>query len=335
MAYQLGCPYYMDVFPNYYYRIKAGSKVIYTMRAASRPDVEYAEMVPNDICADYIRQALPILNGGRTAPYTQTFSVEQSSDGTNWSNVDTITFQWDWATEVEYPMKAWRNDPVRQEVNVRQVLPVSVLCDNAATQITYRYGSSTYNRTLRTPSSYSDTHSIFDQMAGCVPSKTAIYDLSTAYSENDDIAFSVGGTFHTYRVDKTCADYVLYYVNEYGGLDWLVLKGAVKKTHDIVRHNTIHARDYISNLERGEDNYCNEITTRYTANTGWLTDEEASRMHHLLGSTFVFLHDLTEGKVIPVVLTNPDNPVKQYRTEGMRPVNYILEFREANNYIRK
>ena len=58
-------------------------------------------------------------------------------------------------------------------------------------------------------------------------------------------------------------------------------------------------------------------------------------MHHLIGSTEVYMYDLENGDMIPVVLTTNDCRYKTYGTEGNKLMSYEIGVRVAHNRIRR
>ena len=72
-----------------------------------------------------------------------------------------------------------------------------------------------------------------------------------------------------------------------------------------------------------------------TLHTSWLSDDESSRMHHLLNSTEVYLFNLEKQEMIPVVLKNTITEYKTYKGNGGKLVNYAIEVEFANERTRK
>lgn len=109
---------------------------------------------------------------------------------------------------------------------------------------------------------------------------------------------------------KICGDYVLYFVNQRGGWDCFAFhKG--EKTDNIIQHNyskTFNNTTYDFENKR----YISEIETLYKLSTGVLTDEQ-SRLFakHLVGSNKCYLHNVTEGWIRPVVITDSSVTYKE------------------------
>ena len=102
-----------------------------------------------------------------------------------------------------------------------------------------------------------------------------------------------------YDIVPDCHRWALDYLNAWGGWDSLLIEGTWREIDGYERgqYRTGDGLVTDSNLyvrnRRDKTDYLNTITKRYELNTALLTDDEASRMHHLLGSTNVYLRDLT------------------------------------------
>lgn len=139
-----------------------------------------------------------------------------------------------------------------------------------------------------------------------------------------------------YEIVGTCWEYMLAYVNAFGAWDTLLVEGATKQTDEYTRTTFKQAyRTSASAMPRGTVVIQNDIEKKYTLVTGWLSDDQASRMHHLLGSTNVYLYDRVERRYIPVVLTNSSCEYKTYRNQGAHMVNYTIEATVAQNFTRR
>lgn len=155
----------------------------------------------------------------------------------------------------------------------------------------------------------------------------------TPFSELE--AIEVQSTGATYRFVDTCARYALYYVNAYGGWDTLVMDGTDMEQDELTRHEATRVYDNNSIQNRGTVNHVNEIQKSWTLHTGYLTDEQSGRMHHLLNSVQVYLYDIESGSFLPVVLTGTSTEYKTYRNQGRRLVSYEIQARLAQDRIRR
>jgi hypothetical protein len=66
-----------------------------------------------------------------------------------------------------------------------------------------------------------------------------------------------------------------------------------------------------------------------------MKNNEAAKMHHLLGSTEVYLYDLEKDRMIPVVITDNECKYKTFQNEGGKLVEYEINVKVAKQMIRR
>lgn len=108
-----------------------------------------------------------------------------------------------------------------------------------------------------------------------------------------------------YAVINECKRYALYYRNAYGGMDSLLLDG-VQKGETYARSTITRNVDNSVQGARAIQNYRNGVVEGWELRLNALTDEAASRMHHLVGSAEVYLCDLIADTLTPLVLTDSE-----------------------------
>lgn len=174
-----------------------------------------------------------------------------------------------------------------------------------------------------------------------VDKRMPVIETSLSSAVNVVTAAPQSGTLMTiygrsYEVVDTCWRYALYYVNEYGGWDWLIChdKGSAKT--DTYTRSTIKT-DYNNGLitSRGEREYHNEVSRSWTLHSGVLTDAQAQMMHHLVGSPLVYLYDMNSGDTLPVLVTDAQCADKSYTADGRRKAEYTINVQLASNIVRK
>lgn len=140
---------------------------------------------------------------------------------------------------------------------------------------------------------------------------------------------------NTYKVVTACHRYAFYYINEYGGVDFLLMEGNCTEQDTLTRHTIL--RNYLSSdrTARGKKEYLNEQVKMMTLRTGYLTTSEAAKMHHLIGSPDVFLWDNVAQEMRPVVITTTAQEYKTYRSEGNRLVQYSIDIEFSQTRQRK
>lgn len=133
--------------------------------------------------------------------------------------------------------------------------------------------------------------------------------------------------------------YVLYYVNAYGGWDWFVIQGRAVESDAVTRREYTRQGSTVTLpgkiVERGRVLLQNQITKHLELHTHFLTDDEASRMHHLLESQEVYVHDLETDIIHPAIITTTQAPVKTYKNEGHRLFSYQIDLDIATEFGRR
>ena len=310
--------------------------IIYTGKAFARPNASNIKIKVNDICADYIKQSLPVW-GQEFSPqeFSRTFML-QYLNGAVWTSAGSVEFLYDWSYDYQYlASRDGFSFPINPLVEGRQYLLMSVNTSSNSINATIRFkngGQATQVVTIRRTADFNnDFNTDFALFEMAASTGTAVIDLSPF---TDVVSVTINGS--TFPVDSsTCHNYALYYVNAYGGWDSLLLTGRVQEQDNYTRHNQSVEYDNTTIDGRGTRNFVNEIAKTFTLQTGWIDELGASRMHHLLGSTFVLLHDLNTGDVMPVVLTNADCPFKTHGGEGNRLINYTIEATLAQERTRR
>lgn len=157
-----------------------------------------------------------------------------------------------------------------------------------------------------------------------------IYDYDYYDYKSGDILY------HKYKfnLDSTCRRYQLLYKNNYGGYDTFLVEGRDKQTDSWTNYSI--KKDF-KNTEKGfrTQHYLKDVTTKQSLYTGWLTDEQSLRMDNLLESTMVYLCDLEEDTVIPVVITDTSWEKKTYGNQGKKLVAYAINVEYSQNKIRR
>ena len=293
--------------------------VIYSGKAYIKPGESHAFVKINDICADYLHQELVNDN----VPIRQTFSVYAGT--TKKAEVEFFLCR-DYETGDQLSLEYFPNRPITGRI--QDGTPILVTKYSKQSQAVYLdYGA--YNTSLTATTAV----------------RNFIINGPTGYS-NVEISPVVGGIVEPtlgfkLQIINRCHRYQLYYQNALGGIDCLVIEGkgvakdgynrtTISKTYDngVLR---VSPNQYaIRNA--GKEVVANDITRTWELHTGWLTDAEAGRMGHLLGSPLVYLYDCVTGLFHPVVITTPDMVYKQHRYDGM--INYAINVELAETMKR-
>ena len=137
----------------------------------------------------------------------------------------------------------------------------------------------------------------------------------------------------TYEM-KYCGDYGAYYSNSHGGWDCFLFEGKCKKK-DTFQSYAIDRPFDNNTIEHETKTYLNDITEEYELNTGWLTDSQAENFaKNLIESTTIYLHDLADNRIFPVVITDTEAEYKKF-SDDRKLVNYTLQVKSSQKRIRR
>lgn len=137
----------------------------------------------------------------------------------------------------------------------------------------------------------------------------------------------------TYKIENTCKNYCLYYLNARGGWDWLVIDGVSTKEYVYDRKN--YQKNYDNTRrEFGLTTYRNNIKEAWSLNTGYLTDTQSEKMHNIFGSLSVYLHDLVNDTITPVVITDKKSTEKTFKNQNRRMYNYTINVESSQDKYR-
>jgi len=309
--------------------------VIYSGRAYLRPGETDILVRINDICADYLASVLPTLAlaGFTSFAVAQEFVVIADPNGTP-SQVADVTFYNDWSYDEDWNAAVMGlADPIDGLVDPNQYILQSQLPASSVTATLHYTDGTTSTIVINIAGSADfndDFNEDFSTIDASVNGGAAVLDLS-AFSGLDYV--EMGGK--TYKVKDMCPKYIAYYVNAYGGWDSFILQGNDREADSLVRHTTHRDYDNAVLSERGVKDYAIEVTKGWTLNTGWLTDNQSAKMHHLLNSTEVYLYDVAAGKMFPVVLTDTENEVKTYKGSGRVLNRYAFNAALAKEMVRR
>lgn len=146
-------------------------------------------------------------------------------------------------------------------------------------------------------------------------------------------ASSSTGLGYTTRVK--CVPYVLYYLNSYGGWDAFAIEGTGIKKDAYTTYKTDQSYNNTT-LQFETNKYVQEIKTTYELNTGLLSDEQSANLaKNLLGSIKVYLQNIDEGWIKPVIITDSNITYQTYQTNGRKLCQYKINVQESQSKIRK
>ena len=330
MAVPIWKDYYSNLgaYASRYFRIRVNSTTIYQGKAVRPSSSGNLTVRINDICADYMAKK----PGGSNLVFPVSFTVQQSSNGSSWTNVETVAFNDDWSYQDGFdPSVSGMSFPIDGKISLAQHIYMTRYASGSVTA-TARYGSSSKSVTLSLNTSTGNT----DLIRSLVHAGAGYVDFdcnaNKTYSGKTLTSVTFGGV--TYTVSDKCPEFCLYYKNPFGGYDHLVLEGKCRKVHSGSRSTFV--ADYDNRYQQREEwTFQNEVTERWVLNTGFLSDDESSRMPYLLDSPDVYLVELSAPTTfIPVTIATDSYQIRKYSSvDGM--VTYQFEVAKSQKEYRQ
>lgn len=306
--------------------------IIYSGTAIAEPGTNEINFNINRICADYINSHL---RKGLAPGIHYLYDYAKLFKINNGNNEELAKYRFYNSYAYEpLPVRIFLNDPIKRKMDGDKMI---IEADNRQYTFVSAYNrredpvslTLSYDGVVNTLFELTDS-AMFVRIGDGFVMPNTIYKPKTFICSTTE---GVDGQLEFNAVD-TCYEYCLYYVNAYGGWDSLLIKGNVMKTDNI--NSNLYTKGYNNTtLEFGKVKYLNEINTTYRLHTDWFNDDEQSRLHHLLGSNEVYLHNLVTGKIEPVIITNKTVEYKTYTNNGKKKWNNTIDVEVAQTKIRQ
>ncbi|MCM1502190.1 MAG: hypothetical protein NC115_05935 [Bacteroidales bacterium] len=314
------------------------SDIIATIHAYARPGKESVDVALNSIIADYLKTEFPdvskldpVTHVIPLPDYFRTFKILAGHD--MYVLKVTNNYSYDESVKLNVPWTL-----IRPEIDPRMPLIIHCVVDAETAQnfiIRANYLDGTSGPAIKISMPLSDDSGTVSHVLYGKPGEIFTVPDNTEISEIQmSIAIGNKMPYPKIKVTGTGCRYALYYVDAYGYWRWLVVDGRAARSDSYQRHNFKRAADSVLS-SRENVNYQNDITRTYRLSTGWLTDDQAGLMHHLIGSVNVMLYDMEDGSFTPVVLTDASCDYKTYKGESRAPVTYTITAQVAKDFVRR
>lgn len=313
--------------------VKADGETVYTGIMNVPPGEDEWSFNAQEIAKDYVSSGYPNIGRGGTSLNIHVPTISVLVDGTS---VSSDTFVPDWSYDPAHDLTDMAA-PIDGVIDPRMYLPYS-FTGTSARVVTAMVRSRTVVQvpvvdengepTGETTTQVQETTS----MVSSSSQTSATFEVDVSSFPN---AFQVDIEEHMYTVQSTCKRYALYYLNAYGGWDAFVPQGKQMRTDRYARDE--YKRQSSPSLfdVRSRVNYVNNVTPSWSLTTGMLSDDAASRMHHLLGSTNVYLHDMEEGIIYAVIMKNTSASYLTASNNGRTFPTYTIEVELAKDQFRR
>ena len=309
------------------YHLDYAGDMVYAGKAYKYPETDRVEFLLNNVAENYLSNGI-IFNTSKTIispEYLKPFTLITSS-----GNEKPITFFNDWSyKDRDLTKGTMLSDPITGLVDPRQYLVASWILPT---------GTGVVNRFF-----YVDgAQTAMDiSLNSGINGYTYTEDLSNKLWPCGSyliVGFVEDGTIRDrqirYDIDTTGKDYVLYYTNSAGGWDSLLVEGNVKK-NDEIKSETYTRKVLNTSQEFARNKYLNTITSSWVLYTGYLNDIQASKMFNLIESTKVYLHNLKDNTITPVLITDTNCEYKTYTNQGKNKFYYTINVEASQDTYRK
>ena len=266
----------------------------------------------NDVCSNYLYSSIIFSTGWEeNSSAMKTFTTYYSTNGFS-SQVlaNTVTFYCDYSYTINNTNVF--SKPIKKEIDYRQFFVYTI------------YGSGSVSVNGR----------------GYNVATNNIHTFKSKLVDENRKEMTITVPNNTFTTKDTCNRYCLYYLNSYGGWDWILLNGNVIKSYGYNRKNYV-SEDYnanptnTTNIPFGKINYITNTTESWKLTVTNLSDYQSSEMYNLFGSTQVYLHDMVDNIITPVVITSSKQDEKTFYNQGRRMFNYTIEVESSVNKVRK
>ena len=303
------------------YTVSTDGFVVYSGRGYQMPGEEKISFELNEIVRDYVDNYLWWRPGYQTPSGWQRTFIVNMSNGSGGEYV----FTKDWSYKERYYASSSLlslNEPIINEIPGGCYVPVCVFSPQRVGDISFVY---------------TDTQGIGHLAYGAhLDNPRQARYLFTA-APGYKYGFEGGGVSKRdiYKGVEACnTKYVLYYENAYGGIDALPIEGNTTASDKITAYTTKN-QVRVPSSSFSNRRYLNEIQKTWELRTGYLSDLQASRMHHLIESTMVYLYDIAADEIYPVVIDENSLTYKTYKNQERKFFNYTFKVRESQDKIRK
>ena len=301
----------------------ANDNLLYEGSAYRKPGQEKAFIYINRIVSSNINikdisgPSLSWVNGYAT--FTAVVK-EVALNNTVYRTTYRFVYNWDYESGA-YTLTVNINYPVVTEVSPNDMIPISYWVGDTVPQISakYHFPDGTESTTNL------DYTGVITNDINTINIQSSINRTALVSSDSVDIMVgeNIINTYHT----TSCNRYTLYYYNKRGGVDVMPLNGGLTKAEDFDKtvFNIEYENSSNSNIAKKVLN--NNITTKYTATTRFMTDEQAARFaKHFLSSPAVMLHDNVDDETYSVILDENSVEYKTFKSNGRQFNQYTFNF---------
>lgn len=124
--------------------------------------------------------------------------------------------------------------------------------------------------------------------------------------------------------------YILYYVNSFGAIDWLICDKKNTVTYNADRHSMTRYANIQDRTAFGKLNYLNNTSTTWALNTDIMNDDQSKQMYKLFNSEYIWLYDVDKGQMNSVVIEDAKLKIKKFNTDKV--YNYTINVSSSQKF---
>lgn len=145
--------------------------------------------------------------------------------------------------------------------------------------------------------------------------------LSNRFTQTPyEISTSVG----TFKIDDTCYNYCIYYLNQRGGWDSLLFQGKTIQNDKLTRLS--YKKNYVAqSTDFNKVDYLTTIQESWQLNTSFMDDINSEKIINIMSSNDLYLQDLSSTQLIPVNITNSTCEHKTFKNQNRKLYTYTIE----------
>lgn len=124
--------------------------------------------------------------------------------------------------------------------------------------------------------------------------------------------------------------YILYYVNSFGAIDWLICDKKNTVTYNAERHSMTRYANIQDRTAFGKLNYLNNTSTSWALNTDIMNDAQSKQMYKVFNSEYIWLYDVDKGQMNSVVIEDASLKIKKFSTDKV--YNYTITVKSSQTF---
>ena len=124
--------------------------------------------------------------------------------------------------------------------------------------------------------------------------------------------------------------YILYYVNSFGAVDWIICDKKNSVTYNADRHSMTKYADISDRKQFSKINYLTNTTRTWTLNTDIMDDTVSKQMYKVFYSEYMWLYDVDKDEINTVVLEDASLKIKRFDSDKI--YNYTIKVKSSQTF---